>query len=261
MGAADTHLLRRDTNPSERASAYDAWFQTPLGSAIEAAESGAVLELAAAHDGERALDAGCGTGIYARGLAERGLQVTGVDEDAEMLDAARRKVPSASFVRADVTALPFADDSFDVAVAVTVLCFVRDPGAAVRELVRVTRPGGRVVLGELNRVSLWAAWRRLRGWTGASPWSSAHFYTPRALTALLRGAGAVAIDTRSAAYLPPGAPHWLIARADSFERRARRLGCLGAAFIAACGTPQSERVAAARESAAGATREHRSPGA
>jgi len=213
-----------------RAARYDAWFSTPLGRAMDAAEARAVLELAAPRPGELALDAGCGTGIYTRRLLAAGATVTGLDCDAEMLAAARLKAPSATLVLGDVTALPFPDATFDLSLAVTLLCVVGDPQRAVDELVRVTRPGGRVVLAELGRHSLWAAWRRAQGWRGSGTWKDAHFFTPGELAEMLRRAGTHDVQTRAAAYLPPAAPVWLQARAVPLERHARRLGSLGAAF-------------------------------
>jgi hypothetical protein len=100
---------------------------------------------------------------------------------------------------------------------------------------RVTRPGGRVVLAELGRYSLWAAWRRVKGWRGSEIWRQARFYAPRDLAALLRQAGAGDVQTAAAAYLPPAAPAWLRARPPSYERWARWLGSLGAAFSLARG--------------------------
>lgn len=235
MGGQDTDLSSVERGVSDRAARYDAWFATPLGRAMDTAEARAVLDMAAPRPGERALDAGCGTGIYSRRLVERGATVTGLDMDPEMLAAARLKAPSATFVEGDVTALPFATDSFDLSLAVTLLCFVEDPQRAVAELVRVTRPGGRVVLAELNRWSLWAAWRRVKARRGSTTWQHARFYAPRELEALLRRAGAHDVRTAAAAYLPPGAPAWLLGRAASCERRARRLGSVGAAFSLARG--------------------------
>jgi SAM-dependent methyltransferase len=230
---------------SERARRYDAWFSTPLGRAMDAAEERAVMELADPHPGERALDAGCGTGIYTRRLLERGAAVTGIDLDLEMMGAARLKAPAATFVEADVTALPFPDSTFDLSLAVTLLCFVDDAERAVAELARVTRPGGRVVLAELNRWSLWAAWRRIKGWRGSETWRHVRFFSPGDLAILLRQGGARNIRTAAAAYLPPAAPEWLRARAPALERRAKRLGSVGAAFslargeVAASSAPQA----------------------
>lgn len=185
--------------------------------------------------GERALDAGCGTGIYTRRLVGCGAEVTGVDVDSEMIAAARLKAPPATLLEADVRQLPLADSSFELSLAVTLLCFVDDPVRTVAELVRVTAPGGRVVLGELNRWSPWAAWRRVKGWRGSETWREARFYSPRELAHLLRRAGVERVRTRAAAYLPPASPAWLRARAAPYERHARRLGSIGAAFSLARG--------------------------
>lgn len=222
---------------ADRASAYDAWYLAPLGAAAHPLEHAMVERLAGPRAGERALDAGCGTGIYTVWLAERGLEVTGVDSDPVMLAAARRKVPSAVFLEADATALPFTDGEFDLALAVTLFCFLdeRERQAAAAELVRVTRPGGRVVVGELARYSLWAAQRRLKGWRGSSTWRNAHFTTAGELRELLERAGAANVETRHGLYLPPWSNRALVTRAATIEKLAQRLGPLGAAFVAARG--------------------------
>jgi ubiquinone/menaquinone biosynthesis C-methylase UbiE len=234
-GREDADVLNVREGVSERAARYDAWFATPLGQAMDTAEARAVLGLAAPRPGEHALDAGCGTGLYTRRLLDRGAIVTGVDQDPEMLAAARLKAPSATLIQAQITALPFESASFDLTLAVTLLCFAEDPQRAVSELARVTRPGGRVALAELGRYSLWAARRRIQGWRGSATWAHVRFYTPGELGSLLRRAGARQIRTSAAAYLPPGAPAWLIKRAASYERRAQRLSAVGAAFSLARG--------------------------
>lgn len=218
-----------------RAARYDAWFTTPLGAAIDAAEAAAIMAMADVGPGERVLDAGCGTGRYTRRVAERGATITGIDLDREMLDAARLKAPGATLIQGDLTALPFPDAHFDLTLAVTVLCVVDPPQRAVAELVRVTRPGGRVVLAELGRLSLWAAWRRIRGWCGSETWRHARFFTTRELGQLLRCAGACDVRVSAAARLPPGAPPWLCARAQALERRAAPMRSLGAALVLARG--------------------------
>jgi len=220
---------------AEQARSYDAWYETALGAAAQRIELALVAELAAPRAGEQALDVGCGTGIYTAWLAGEGLKVTGLDRDPAMLAAARAKTPGVRLVEGDATALPFADAEFDLAIAITLFCFLSSAqrAAAAHELVRVVRPGGRAVIGELARYSLWAAQRRLKGWRGSATWRAAHFTTAGELRRLLREAGATAVRARHGLYLPPWDTPVLVRRAEAIERLGRPLGALGAAFVVA----------------------------
>ena len=97
--------------------------------------------------GRRALDVGCGGGRTSAWLLEQGAEVVGFDVSPELLRLAHERLPSASFVVADLGApLPFEDASFDVAVASLVMHYLRDWAPALRELRRVLRPGGALAL-------------------------------------------------------------------------------------------------------------------
>lgn len=102
--------------------------------------------------GNHVLDAPCGDGYYTRLLAERlgsSGQVVGVDLEEEALARASGDTPPlVEWVRADATALPFDDDSFDLAWCAQSLISLPDPVAALRELGRVVRPGGTVAILE-----------------------------------------------------------------------------------------------------------------
>jgi SAM-dependent methyltransferase len=92
----------------------------------------------------RVLDAGCGPGGNGAWLAARST-VVGLDLAMEALEFVRLRRPTTAPVRGGLAALPFADASFDIAVAITVLYSVPDDVAAVHELARVVRPGGAVL--------------------------------------------------------------------------------------------------------------------
>jgi SAM-dependent methyltransferase len=93
------------------------------------------------------LDAGCGPGGNGAWLARHGT-VIGVDRSPEALAFVHERRPDTQPVRGDITALPLATATVDVAVAITVLYAVDDDVAALAELARVVRPGGTIVLVE-----------------------------------------------------------------------------------------------------------------
>jgi demethylmenaquinone methyltransferase / 2-methoxy-6-polyprenyl-1,4-benzoquinol methylase len=105
-----------------------------------------------ARPGERVLDVATGTGLVARALARRyGCTVVGLDQSAEMLAAARAQLAREpahegliTFVSGEAERLPFGDGEFDHLTFTYLLRYVDDPGATLRELARVVRPGGRL---------------------------------------------------------------------------------------------------------------------
>ena len=92
--------------------------------------------------GSRVLELACGTGRVTRHLVARGLDVVATDLHEPMLAVARERAPGATFQVADICALPFPAQSFDVVVCQFGLMFVPDKPLAIREMRRVLRPGG-----------------------------------------------------------------------------------------------------------------------
>ncbi len=224
-------------------NAYASWRATPLGAVTEALEQRLILGLMGSLQGIRLLDVGCGDGALVCAAASRGAEAAGVDPDPAMLAAAHARADrdgiKAAFLEGYIERLPFPDATFDVVVSITVLCFVPNASAAVREMARVLRPGGRLVLGELGRWSLWALIRRVRGWLGAATWKAAHFRTGTELRALAEQAGLSVTAIRGAVFYPPvGLFARALAPIESW------LGCLttvGAAFIALSAVPVADR--------------------
>jgi demethylmenaquinone methyltransferase / 2-methoxy-6-polyprenyl-1,4-benzoquinol methylase len=94
-------------------------------------------------DGGHVLDVATGTGLVAAELVRRGFTVTGVDQSAGMLSRARQRFGDRmELVEASADSLPFDDGSFDHVTFTYLLRYVDDPGATLRELARVVRPGG-----------------------------------------------------------------------------------------------------------------------
>ena len=107
---------------------------------------GAALDAARVTAGTRLLDAGCGAGLLTLLASMRGAATTAVDAAPELLSIVRQRVPQADVHEADLEALPFPDDSFDAVVAINAIFYAANIRAAAREMVRVARQGGRVLV-------------------------------------------------------------------------------------------------------------------
>ena len=137
---------------------------------------GRLAEILAPRPGERLLEVGPGTGYYTLDVAAAldGGNLEILDLQQEMLDHTMRRAGEAGITNvtptlADATAMPYEESSFDGAFLTTVLGEIPDQAAAMRELARVLRPGGRLVVGEL--------------------FGDPHFVTPGSLQRLADAAG------------------------------------------------------------------------
>lgn len=213
--------------------AYVDWRRSTLGRITDALEERVLLERIGPVRGLRFLDVGCGDGVLATRLAQDGAQVTGLDSSPDMIAAARRRAKAAGveidLVEGDADDLPFPAGHFDCVVSVATLCFVDDPRPTIREMVRVLKPGGRLILGELGRWNLWAAQRRLKGWLGSKLWSAAHFRSRADLLALATGAGLADAKVTGAVFYPPFG--WAAKVMAPIDPLLGRWTTLGAAFL------------------------------
>jgi SAM-dependent methyltransferase len=98
-----------------------------------------------------ALDAACGTGRYAEYLAARGHRVIGVDTSPDMLARARARVPTAEFRHGALDALPLPDNHVDIVVCALALTHVADLAPPITEFARVLRPGGHLVIVDVDQ--------------------------------------------------------------------------------------------------------------
>jgi SAM-dependent methyltransferase len=140
MTGTDTFQLSLET-----ARAYEAAFVPSLFAHL----ARHLVDVAEVTAGDHVLDVACGTGVVARTAAERtgpAGRVVGLDLNEAMLTVAREVRPDLEWRQGDAARLPFPDGSFDVALCQSGLMFVPDPAAAVAELARVVRPGGRVAV-------------------------------------------------------------------------------------------------------------------
>jgi demethylmenaquinone methyltransferase/2-methoxy-6-polyprenyl-1,4-benzoquinol methylase len=146
-----------------------------------------------ARPGERVLDLAAGTGTSSEPYANQGVQVVPCDFSVGMLQVGKRRSPDLPFVAGDATRLPFADASFDAVTISFGLRNVVDTVGALREMYRVTKPGGRVVVCEFSTPSN-PAFRKV--------------YDEYLVKALPKVAGALTRDSGSYDYLAESISSW-----------------------------------------------------
>jgi demethylmenaquinone methyltransferase/2-methoxy-6-polyprenyl-1,4-benzoquinol methylase len=119
-----------------------------------------VLEAVGPQPGERVLDLAAGTGTSSQPFRDRGASVFPCDFSVGMLQVGKRNLPHLPFAAGDGTRLPFADDTFDAVTISFGLRNIVDPDAGLREMLRVTRPGGRLVVCEFSSPT-WSPFRTI----------------------------------------------------------------------------------------------------
>jgi ubiquinone/menaquinone biosynthesis C-methylase UbiE len=216
------------TNVDEMAKSLEARGRIPAHARLRRR----FLKFVPIRSGERVLEVGCGTGVVVRdlaGLVGRRGEVVGVDASRRLLDRARAlaretaRRPRIAWRLADAGSLPFAANRFDAALAVTVILHVADPLRVVREMARVTRPGGRVAVQDqdFGAVAVTHPERALteRIMRGVAERVYEEPHSGRRLPGLLRSAGLVDVRLLTDVYQDTTLEPWT---KTFLERRAER---------------------------------------
>ena len=153
-------------------------------------------DFAGAAEGERVLDVGAGTGALTRELVARGATVVAVEPSPEFTRALRSRFPQMEVHEAPAEELPFANDSFDIALAQLVVAFMDDAAAAMRELARVAQRVAICMWG-VEEVQMFAAIGRTARVIGSdsAEQGARRYRTPQELHDLLVGAGLANVET------------------------------------------------------------------
>lgn len=110
----------------------------------------ALVKALRAKAGMQILDVAAGTGTSAQALADAGADVVACDLSAGMIEVGRERHPDIDFVQGNATELPFSSDEFDAVTISFGIRNVQDPKVALREMLRVTKPGGTLVVCEFS---------------------------------------------------------------------------------------------------------------
>jgi ubiquinone/menaquinone biosynthesis C-methylase UbiE len=210
------------------AESYEEWFATPLGAFVDGKEKELILNLLRPQADETILEVGSGTGYFLRTVSRSGAHCVGIEPSLDMLAVATsRPHRSIDYVGGRGESLPFRDGCFDGLLYMTTLEFVQDVDAALQEVRRVVRPGGRLVFGVLNADGPWVRARRREG----GLWTEARFYRPAELEALLSTLVPVQIDY--CVHIPPQV-YWLPAPLlNILDRLLHRISPASGALIGA----------------------------
>jgi ubiquinone/menaquinone biosynthesis C-methylase UbiE len=142
-------------NFDQVAEQYDFFYETLLGREIDHVEKQLIWQYMALMSlANPVLEIGCGTGHWTRFFQQKGLKLTAIDISVRMLEKAKIKNPgSVHFERMDVENMTYKDHSFDNIVSIATLEFVDHKEQAIKEIFRVLKPGGSLVVGCLNELS------------------------------------------------------------------------------------------------------------
>lgn len=177
-----------------KADKYDAWYETKLGNFVDEVETELAFSLFTPKRGSKVIDVGCGTGNFSIKLARKGLEVVGIDLSRPMLKRARENVEKldedlkASFQQMDAKDLNFPDASFDDAFSMATIEFIpyEEKEEFVQEMLRIVKPGGRVLIGTITADSEWGEKYRERAKSKESVFYHAELTTPERLNRIER---------------------------------------------------------------------------
>lgn len=152
---------KRYWDKSENIPEYDPSFTGICGKYLDRSETYSVFKLVDFTKVEKFLDAGCGTGRHLINLP-RHVNIYGLDGSGPMIEEAKKKVKNAKFFVSDVEKMPFPDDYFDVVISVRVLQHLKDHDKAIKEMCRVLKKGGKLIVMNYNKYTLLNLYKIIR---------------------------------------------------------------------------------------------------
>jgi len=211
---------------ASRAEAIWNW-ESPAGRRRAERRASLLATAAGLGPGRRALEIGCGTGVFLERAAASGAQIVGLDLSSDLLRRARERLggtPNVALWCGNAERLPFSDASFDAVYGSSVLHHL-DVGAALCEVRRVLKPGGRMAFAEPNilnpQIAITFSFRPLRRHLGVSPDEMA--FSRAYAREAAQAAGLAAIEVRPFDFLHPSSPARWIGCIESLSRLLERL--------------------------------------
>ncbi|MFH1243045.1 MAG: class I SAM-dependent methyltransferase [Pseudomonadota bacterium] len=188
---------------TESATAYESWYRSPQGRAIDRSLEALIRGLLDPEPGDRVLDIGSGTGNHLLLLSKMGMNVSGIEASPHLIHKAKQRLGHGCTLKEGFAEdLPFDDNEFDMAVLINTLEFLDEPLEALREAGRVASK--KVFVGVINSLSWNGLLKRTQGYLGDPLFCHARFYNLWQLRSLLRTAyGPVPISWGCVKVRPP----------------------------------------------------------
>ncbi|MFW6110721.1 MAG: class I SAM-dependent methyltransferase [Thermoproteota archaeon] len=205
---------------NSQAEEYDEWYQKKSGSLIFESEVKAIKALNTAGLG---VEVGVGTGVFSSRLDV----FLGVDPSSEMLKIANKR--GVNLVQSLSEFLPIKRECFDYALLIFTICFLRDPHSSLREIWKVLKPKGHLILCFVPRNSEWGIFYSKRKTEGHRLYRHANFYTLQEVKEILRKAGFKANDYTATLSQRPQEVHKV--EEPSCELTGRGIVCIKATKI------------------------------
>lgn len=232
------NLLMQKAIFDDFAEDYDSWFLTPVGEKVFKLELELLFKIVEPSKGMTMLDVGIGTGLFAMQFRNHGVIVKGIDPSEKMLEIAKKRGFDAK--KGFGENIPFGDNSFDIVLSMTSIEFSREPDKFMRELVRVTKPSGKVVVAVLNLLSFYGISRRIRGIFEESLFKNAHFYSYFELMHLLKKYLKM-VKINSSVFFNPSPPKFILKRAENLEKFGSRYLQPFGALLVGCGIKEGNK--------------------
>ena len=214
---------------------YERWYASSLGRIYAASLERVLRPWLSNMAGSLGLDIGCGPGLAIERLCSSDLEIIGMDCSLEMAQRAlarsQKMGRSDQFVVGSVEKIPFADETFDVALCVNCLEFVESRSMAFAEIARILRPSGHAVVGVLNQRSVWELTRRIRRPFSKHSYYRGKFFSKDSLRACCTEVELVVDEMKSAVHFPPIPPGPLSSIYDRFDRSSQKRLRRGGAVI------------------------------
>ncbi len=209
----------------QEAAEYDGWYESILGAFVDQVETELAFDLFRPQKAEKVLDIGCGTGNFSLKLAQKGCLVVGIDVSEPMLDKAREKAEKAeleiNFAKQDAANLEFPAESFDGVFSITAFEFMADYKKTFSEMMRVLKPGGKLLIGTIRRDSDWGRLYQQMAEKEDSVFRYAQFKTPEEVNKLAPGN---LVESRECLFISPDTSPEKITREEEVRLNGKKKG-------------------------------------